>query len=276
LWEEGKSKDAYCFIGELNGKPVAKIGFWAFPEDPENLKMFCLTVPWDEEDLKSGKELIEKSFDSLRKFSINSIEYRLYSDRTKNFAAQKKLLESSGFSLLQTKVRLEGKADNLYFSSSSDSRLCFKTIEEVGESTFIEAIKRVTDKTLDRQDLISTIENGKEYTANEYFTTLKSLHYAPEWWRILFSPEDELIGIVIPQKLDEDLGAINYIGVVPEMRGKGFVNELLMDGNKILLENGLKTILADVDSSNYPMINALKRLGFTETDSMWVYKKWDP
>lgn len=57
--------------------------------------------------------------------------------------------------------------------------------------------------------------------------------------------------------------SIGYIGVVPEHRGRGYVNGLLASGTSTLLRitDGL-AICADTDVSNTPMAAAFERAGW--------------
>jgi len=62
------------------------------------------------------------------------------------------------------------------------------------------------------------------------------------------------------------VGAINYIGVVPEKRGQGFIEELLIEGTNILIDDNIKEVIADIDSNNFPLEKALFKLNY-ELDS---------
>jgi RimJ/RimL family protein N-acetyltransferase len=58
---------------------------------------------------------------------------------------------------------------------------------------------------------------------------------------------------------------IFYVGVVPDMRGRGYVNDLLAAGTATLLEANMndKPLIADTDISNAPMAAAFERAGWT-------------
>jgi RimJ/RimL family protein N-acetyltransferase len=57
---------------------------------------------------------------------------------------------------------------------------------------------------------------------------------------------------------------IGYIGVVPEQRGKGYIDTLLRQGTATLLTAGAVTIRADTDVNNLPMANAFRRCGYRQ------------
>src|SRR5918996_5885201 len=58
-----------------------------------------------------------------------------------------------------------------------------------------------------------------------------------------------------------------YVGVVPEMRGRGYVDDLLATGTATLLEARAgdveaRTLRADTDVANTPMAAAFERAGW--------------
>lgn len=57
---------------------------------------------------------------------------------------------------------------------------------------------------------------------------------------------------------------IDYIGVVPEHRGEGYVDDLLARGAETLLSAGAERIRADTDTANTPMADAFRRAGYAE------------
>ncbi|NMG11546.1 hypothetical protein DP117_33695 [Brasilonema sp. UFV-L1] len=64
---------------------------------------------------------------------------------------------------------------------------------------------------------------------------------------------------------------IGYIGVVPEHRGKGYVNDLLQQGTLILKSNGAVRIRSDADTVNIPMVHAFQRAGYRQFASRREY-----
>jgi len=84
---------------------------------------------------------------------------------------------------------------------------------------------------------------------------------------------NEVVGLVIPQMLYEDVGTINYIGVIPAKRGNNYVKDLLAQGIENLIERDITEIIADIDVKNHPMENALQEMGFKEKDKLINYRK---
>jgi RimJ/RimL family protein N-acetyltransferase len=75
------------------------------------------------------------------------------------------------------------------------------------------------------------------------------------------------VGLVMPAEPPGFL-TIFYVGVVPEMRGRGYVDDLLAAGTATLLEarardGNEKPLRADTDVANAPMATAFERAGWT-------------
>ena len=89
------------------------------------------------------------------------------------------------------------------------------------------------------------------------------MEYGPGWWELAYAPDGELVGLVMPAR-NPTSPVVDYIGVVPEHRGKGYVDELLARGAATLLSAGAEQIRADTDTANAPMADAFRRAGYAE------------
>ncbi len=79
-------------------------------------------------------------------------------------------------------------------------------------------------------------------------------------WELAFDGGD-LVGLVMPT-VAPSFGTIGYVGVVPEQRGHGYVNDLLARGTRTLLGTGASVLRADADLDNAPMAAAFIRAGW--------------
>ena len=62
---------------------------------------------------------------------------------------------------------------------------------------------------------------------------------------------------------------IAYIGVLPEHRGNGYVDDLLAAGTAAAQRAGFTRILSDVDTENHPMLAAMERAGHHASATPW-------
>ena len=107
----------------------------------------------------------------------------------------------------------------------------------MGEKAFKAALIRVSEGSLDRRRLNKRHQLGPGAEAQDTFDQLKSMEYDPAWWELAFTTNDRLAGLVIPTQLPS-AATIGYIGVAPEMRGKGYGEVLLIRGTTTLLKSG--------------------------------------
>ena len=108
---------------------------------------------------------------------------------------------------------------------------------------------------------------GPQEAAREFFEGAQRVKHDPSWWRLAYSgPEGDLAGLVMPAEPPTFL-TVFYVGVVPEMRGQGYIDDLLAAGTATLLAaqgrgGDEKPLRADTDVANVPMAAAFERVGW--------------
>jgi hypothetical protein len=270
-FHEGITRPEWCFVVEQDDCLIARVVFWNFSQKDNSYIIVGLKLPHDHEDsfMQIGKKLLEES---TREVSMNEnadFEYRLYSKDNQHVESYRKLFEMCGFVEIQEKERFIKATDS---QDSINPQVTFKNLNEVGDEAFIEAIAQVSEKTLDREDRLSIETCGVKQAALDYFETLKSIDFNTDWWQLAFD-DHGLIGLVVPQQIGEDQGAINYIGVVPDKRGNGYVNDLLLKGTRVLIDHDMTHIIAEIDVINHPLKKALIKAGYNLDNKMISYKK---
>ena len=127
------------------------------------------------------------------------------------------------------------------------------------------AISRVSEGTLDREILAERERRGPGGAARDFFEDAGRVQHDPSWWRLAYDTGGALVGLVMPARPPAFL-TIFYVGVVPEMRGRGYVDDLLSAGTATLLEvrgaDGAP-LRVDTDVSNAPMSAAFERADWT-------------
>jgi len=82
------------------------------------------------------------------------------------------------------------------------------------------------------------------------------------WWRVAQTPAGEIAGFGIPSQ-NTDYPVVGYLGVLPEHRGRGYVDQIRAEITRILVaETGATAIRADTDLENRPMAAAFERAGY--------------
>jgi RimJ/RimL family protein N-acetyltransferase len=245
------TREELCFVWVENLEIKGGIAFLV-----EGAEALVLDFSLSHDSFHLGTELLKQSIERLL---ISNVCYHLYND-SDEFEQYKQCFLDCGFLVTQEKLSYhftKGTVD------CSTSHMDFRSYAEVGEEEFLKAISAVGRHTLDRGDAKDYAKYGQDEGAKEHLRLLKELEsdFQPSTW-VLAYEHDRLIGLVIPTNFGDSRGGINYIGVVPEERGKGYVDHLLNKGTSLLLEQGVTTVIADIDVLNFPIKDALERNGY--------------
>lgn len=131
----------------------------------------------------------------------------------------------------------------------------------VNRSTRPDAIERVSADSLDLYTRTERERLGAAGEARQTLDDLLAMDAEPGWWELGYDRTDALVGLVMPSRAPS-MGTIGYIGVVPEQRGNGYVNDLLARGTAMLLRTSAPVLRADSDLDNSPMADAFARGGW--------------
>lgn len=182
---------------------------------------------------------------------------------------RRRLFETAGWSLFQEKEGFEWRADRPDAVPRRPARLTFRSIEDLGPEPFVETMARGVLGTLDRNDrYYRDLVGGGEGWGREMLGYLGS-EDGPSW-QLGVTPDGQVAGYVLIGEFDEPgRGTIVHIGVVPEQRGNGYIDELLLAGNQAGRGRGFSTMISDVDTENAPMIAAMERTGHSSAATTW-------
>lgn len=241
MFAAGSMRPEWCFvIQEKENNPLGRVAFWTLPGMEKPLALVLL-----------GDALGE-----ARRLGAAEIEHVLDAPAMQpqfQHRPEKRigLLEDVGFALRRETDRFQWRGEE---PPAISDRLFFRTLEAVGEDAFVKAMRRVSEGTLDR-------EIREEREARPAKGGARMVRHDPSWWRLAYDGRSgDLAGLVMPAEPPGFL-TILYVGVVPEMRGRGYADDLLATGTVSLLgaraEGGTeKPLRADTDVANAPMAAA--------------------
>lgn len=264
LLKDGYTHLDWCFFLEEAHQIIGTLAYWAFPslQTPSDLVLF--TIPWERADyLTIGAHVLQEALKDMQARGASKAEHVLdipsSAPQWQRFPEKRRaLLEQVGFKMLRETLRFAWQVGDSIPRVSE--RLAFRPLEEVGEAAFIEAIERATVQTLDRRILAEREEAGPTQHARDMFALLQRLGHAPGWWQLAYDQRGNLVGFVQPSANN----TIGYIGVLPEQRGHGYIDDLLARGTATLTAAGASRIEADTDVGNAPMANAFRRAGWNQ------------
>lgn len=148
------------------------------------------------------------------------------------------------------------------------SRLVFRPAED---DEFLAAFQRVAVGSLDvatRRDLAAM---DAETQARGDLAFYLSCPGQRSWWRLAETTDGELAGFAVPSATPYNRNA-GYLGVVPEMRGRGYIDEVLSEITRIHAADGADRITATTDVSNIPMAAAFDRANYRVTEARMIFE----
>nr|WP_230081379.1 MULTISPECIES: GNAT family N-acetyltransferase [Aeromicrobium] len=107
-------------------------------------------------------------------------------------------------------------------------------------------------------------EQGVDALADDDLQFYLSLPGSRDAWRIATLADGTTVGFTIATRTAYD-ASISYLGVLPEHRGRGFVDELLAQMVHLHHDDGEQRIVGTTDAANAPMAAAFGRAGFETT-----------
>jgi hypothetical protein len=102
------------------------------------------------------------------------------------------LLQSVGFDFRRETGRFEWRGGE---PLTVPGRLSFRTLEEVGEDAFVEAMRMVSEGTPDREIQGERERLGEQKAAREFFEDARRVKHDPAWWQLACTTEGELVGL---------------------------------------------------------------------------------
>ena len=219
----------------------------------------------------TGTVLLRGSLSQLRERGVAGVEFAIYDIYDPDPAMYQALIEAVGFKQYQEKKRYVWQ--NSGAAVKVRMRLKFRTMADVGEDEFASVVGRVTVGTLDREDRARMRKSGAAETARWYMMILKEGSYDPAEWLLGYLRDGTLCGLVVPKRIDDREGTIDYIGVVPELRGSGYGFDLLAKGTALLQQKGFKTVVAETDAENRPCLAQLERAGYRHQGTLRCFRR---
>lgn len=272
LWEEGQSQPDWCFVAEEKKEVVGRVSYRRYGR-AHAAWLMEIQLPWLSNHFRIGGQLLRESLKSLFNQGVTHTLRHLNSHQL-TVEEERTLLESVGFTLLQEKTIFirEFPATPM----PVPKRLVFRSLEQVGEAAFVDAIQQASVNTLDPEDRAIITSVGPVQMARDFFALLQSGHwrFEPHWWQLAYTPAESLAGFVQPLLFHDHptQGTIGYIGVTPGQRGNHYVDDLLLKAHQVLQTAGALSMYCDTNIGNFPMIQAFGRTGYHQDGSTWRYE----
>lgn len=259
----GYYKHDWNWVVEENGAIQALAIWWGFPSETHPLSIDGLYYAGDGDPVPAWAELLKYAVAS-RPADAEPPEYHFFLDsdweaKPDVVAALQVRSEAAaavGMSGITDRLRYEWKPE--YGLPERSTRLKF---EPADDEAFVDVFVRVSQGSLDAGTAREIARLGAEGAAREELEIYKSMPGDRDWWRLAYDGDGELVGFEIPSA-NAGGPVVGYLGVVPELRGRGLINDLLAEVTHQLAETGAEHIRADTDFGNVPMAKSFERQGY--------------
>jgi RimJ/RimL family protein N-acetyltransferase len=269
MLDHGTTRLGWCFVAVADGRFVARAAFATDEPGRTALErfMFGLTLDWRDPAAVSGAaELLARALPAIAAQPGAPIDARVNAELHDDTVDRRRLLSNAGFSLFQEKDGHVWRAGGP--PPDASQRLAFRTLATVGRDAFVKILARGPQSTLDRNDrYFYELVGAEDWAA----TMMGNARPGDEsTWKVAYDDDGRPVGYVMLSDFDEPAtGTIVHLGVLPEMRGRGYVNDILAETTRDAIEGGLEHVLSDVDVLNKPMCAALERAGHRHGVRPW-------
>ena len=166
--------------------------------------------------------------------------------------------EHTGARLFVERLRLEWRAGTQILAPRRG--LLFRPVTD--EEELLVLMTAALDGTLDahsRADLRHM--SAREAAVRQYADEFAAYASPRNWWRVATLPDGDPVGFVIPAQNDYN-PVVAYLAVLPQYRGRGYVDAILAEGTRVLAAQNVSRIRAATDLGNTPMAAAFRRAGY--------------
>ncbi|GAA2396304.1 N-acetyltransferase [Catellatospora methionotrophica] len=262
---EGRRRPEWMWLAQRGDTVLARVAWWSRPggDAPVFLDIFDL----DDSEPDVARRLLAAAFAAVVPTGGQPPEYGRYvpGDWRDDPAARRAvetrmaLLSETGAKLTVERLRLQWGPGTAVPPAAS--RLAFRPADDPAE--LIDLMTRVLDGTLDhhsRADLATM--PARDTATAQLHGEFASFTSPRDWWQIAQLPgTGEPVGFVIAAR-NSYHPIIAYLGVLPEHRGRGYVDAILAEGTRVLAAHGAAYIRAATDLDNEPMADAFARAGY--------------
>jgi ribosomal protein S18 acetylase RimI-like enzyme len=250
------------WVAEDNSRHVVACAVWyGRPADHHPLVLDCLYVDAHRDDrVLMGAAMVRAAQAAQSGARFSEYQLLLKPGWQRDAAAcaeiewRRAATHSAGLTDELERLRYEWTRDSGL--QQSRKRLLFSPEPE--DNVFLDAFQRVAVGSLDRETRDGVAKLGVEGQARETLSCYRGMRGDRDWWRMAYTADGNLVGFTIPSA-NEDGHVIGYLGVVPELRGRGYGGDLLVEATRILMAAGAERVRADTDTTNPPMAGTFER-----------------
>jgi GNAT superfamily N-acetyltransferase len=145
----------------------------------------------------------------------------------------------------------------------SSGRLVFRP--EPDDDAFLDVFRQIAVGSLDVITRREVAALGAARQARDDMGIYLAMPGERDWWRLAYTADGgqpgQLAGMILPNR-NSSGAVVGYLGVVPGMRGRGYIDDLVAETTRFHAGHGEPRIAATTDVTNVPMAAAFERAGY--------------
>jgi ribosomal protein S18 acetylase RimI-like enzyme len=269
-------RPAWSWVALRDGEVVARVAFSGEPDAELPLAMGSLEIGTRPDRVETGLALVRTAYAAMTGGGTGDggrPEYRQFlpvdwPEHAGMRAAvddRRTVARRAGLRFLVERVELRWPTAPGVALPSRPGRLTFRPVADDDE--MLAVVRGTVHGTLDAHARRDVARAGVDAAARAIVDEL------PGPWslvRLAVDPAGRCVGITVPglRPWGPD---ISYVGVLPEHRGNGYADDLLLEASHLHVEGGATEIVAATDVGNAPMAAAFARCGYVVVDRLMVH-----
>ncbi|MEX2980696.1 GNAT family N-acetyltransferase [Streptomyces sp. C36] len=142
---------------------------------------------------------------------------------------------------------------------------------EPDDEAFVAVFRSIARGSLDIATRRDVAALGADRQAREDLDFYRDCPGERDWWRLARTPDGTVVGMALPSRTPYHPN-VGYLGVVPEFRGRGHIDEILAEITRFHAARSAQRITATTDTVNVPMAAAFDRAGYRTTEIRLVFE----
>ena len=269
-------RPAWSWVALGDGQVVARVAFSGPPDAKLPFAMGSLEIGTHPDRVETGVALVRTAYGAMTGGGTGEggrpeyrqflpVDWHEHADMRAAVDDRRTVARLAGLRLLVERLELRWPAEPGAALPPRPGRLTFRP---VGDDAEVLAVVRGTlEGTLDAHASRDVARDGVAAAAR---AITEELPGPRSLVRLAYDPAETSVGITVPGL--RPWGAdISYVGVLPDHRGNGYAEELLVEASHLLVEGGATEIVAATDVGNTPMAAAFARCGYEVTDRLMVH-----
>jgi GNAT superfamily N-acetyltransferase len=269
-------RPAWSWVALRDGQVVARVAFSGPPDAELPVAMGSLEIGTRPDRVETGLALVRTAYAAMTGAGTGEggrPEYRQFlpvdwpehPGMRAAVADRRTVARLAGLRFLVERVELRWTAGSGAALPRRPGRLAFRPVDDDAE--LLAVVRGTVDGTLDAHARRDVARAGVDAAARAIVDELPGPRSLV---RLADDPAGRCVGITVPglQPWGPD---ISYVGVLPEHRGNGYADDLLLEASHLLAESGATEIEAATDVGNTPMAAAFARCGYVVVDRVMVH-----